>query len=96
MSVNLLEYAQNYQLGLSQIKRLLSPGAVAVLVIPSGPGSNGHCGRSRYQRRRNAREEIADEAHGVRLRMEIDMRIWGGWPIGRLGTRDRNHSSRLR
>ena len=73
MSVNLLEHVDDDRRALAEIKRVLRPGAAAVLVIPTGPGLYDYYDRFLHHERRYARGEMADKARGVGLRVEADM-----------------------
>lgn len=73
LSVNLLEHIEDDRRVLSEIKRVLRPGAAAVLVIPTGPGLYDYYDRFLHHERRYARREMADKARDVGLTVEADM-----------------------
>ena len=75
MSVNLLEHVHDDRKALGEIKRVLRPGAAAVLVIPTGPGLYDYYDRFLHHERRYARGEMADKARGVGLRVEADLHL---------------------
>ena len=60
---------------LAEIKRVLRPGAAAVLVIPSGPGLYDYYDRFLHHERRYARGEMADKAREVGLLVEADLHL---------------------
>jgi len=73
MSVNLLEHVHDDRRALAEIKRVLRPGAAAVLVIPTGPGLYDYYDRFLHHERRYGRGEMAGKARGVGLRVEADL-----------------------
>ena len=73
MSVNLLEHVHDDRRALAEIKRVLRPGAAAVLVIPTCPRLYDYYDRFLHHERRYARGEMAEKARGVGLRVEADM-----------------------
>ena len=75
MSVNLLEHVHDDRRALSEIKRVLRPGAAAVLVIPTGPGLYDYYDRFLHHERRYARGEMAGKARGAGLLVEADIHL---------------------
>jgi SAM-dependent methyltransferase len=75
MSVNLLEHVHDDRRALTEIKRVLRPGAAAVLVVPTGPGLYDYYDRFLHHERRYGRGEMADKARGVGLRVETDIHL---------------------
>jgi SAM-dependent methyltransferase len=73
MSVNLLEHVEDDRRALAEIKRVLRPGAAAVLVIPTGPGLYDYYDRFLHHERRYGRGEMAEKARGAGLRVEADV-----------------------
>ncbi len=66
MSVNLLEHVEDDRRALAEIKRVLRPGAAAVLVIPTGPGLYHYYDSFLHHERRYGRGEMAEK--GTRRR----------------------------
>jgi SAM-dependent methyltransferase len=75
MSVNLLEHIHDDRHALAEIKRVLRPGAAAILVVPSGPGLYDYYDRFLHHERRYARGEMADKAREVGLMVEADLHL---------------------
>jgi SAM-dependent methyltransferase len=75
MSVNLLEHVPDDRQALAEIKRILRPGAAAVLVIPAGPALYDYYDRFLHHERRYARGELAEKARGVGLGVDADMHL---------------------
>ena len=86
MSVDLLEHVPDDRRALAEIKRILRPGAAAVLVIPAGP--------SLYESTTTASSitngampdtELAQKARTVGLDVNADMRLGVRWCMRRSG-----------
>jgi SAM-dependent methyltransferase len=75
ISVNLLEHVHDDARALAEIKRVLRPGAAAVLVVPTGPGLYDYYDRFLHHERRYARGEMAEKVRGVGLGVEVDMHL---------------------
>ena len=73
VSINLLEHVIDDQRVLDEIKRVLRPGATAVLVVPVGPGLYDYYDRFLHHERRYARRELAQKARRVGFHVETDM-----------------------
>jgi SAM-dependent methyltransferase len=72
VSVNLLEHVANDRAALSEIRRVLRPGAMAVVVVPTSPGLYDYYDRFLHHERRYAKGELAAKARGVGLTVESD------------------------
>jgi SAM-dependent methyltransferase len=75
ISVNLLEHVPDDSRALAEIKRILRPGAAAVLVIPAGPSLYDYYDRFLHHERRYARHELARKARAVGLDVDADMHL---------------------
>ncbi len=75
ISLNLLEHVPDDVRALSEIHRILHPGAAAVLVIPAGPGLYDYYDRFLHHERRYARGEMAEKARRVGLSVEADIHL---------------------
>lgn len=75
ISVNLLEHVPDDRRALAEIKRILRPGAAAVLVIPAGPSLYDYYDRFLHHERRYARHELAQKARTVGLDVNADMHL---------------------
>jgi SAM-dependent methyltransferase len=75
LSVNLLEHVHDDRRAVAEIKRVLRPGAAAVLVVPAGPGLYDYYDRFLHHERRYARGEMAQKARGAGLQVEVDMHL---------------------
>jgi SAM-dependent methyltransferase len=75
MSVNLLEHVPDDRRALGEIKRILRPGAAAVLVIPAGPSLYDYYDRFLHHERRYAQHELAEKARAVGLDVVADMHL---------------------
>jgi SAM-dependent methyltransferase len=75
MSVNLLEHVPDDTKALAEIRRILRPGATAVLVIPAGPSLYDYYDRFLHHERRYASRELADKARSVGLEVHADMHL---------------------
>jgi SAM-dependent methyltransferase len=75
ISVNLLEHVHDDLRALSEIKRVLRPGAAAVLVVPTGPGLYDYYDRFLHHERRYARGEMAGKVRRLGMKVEIDLHL---------------------
>ncbi len=75
VSANLLEQVPDDRAALSEIRRVLRPGATAVLVVPAGPGLYDYYDRFLHHERRYGRGELAHKATSVGLVVEVDRHI---------------------
>jgi SAM-dependent methyltransferase len=75
ISVNLLEHVHDDVRALSEIQRVLRPGAAAVLVVPTGPGLYDYYDRFLHHERRYARGEMAEKVRSVGLGVEADLHL---------------------
>lgn len=73
LSANLLEHVPDDELALAEIRRILRPGARAVIVVPIGPGNYDYYDRYLSHERRYARRELARKAGGAGLRVLEDL-----------------------
>ena len=73
VSINLLEHVPNDERALTEIGRVLRPGAAAVLVVPTGPALYDYYDRFLHHERRYGRGELAHKAMGVGLKVEADL-----------------------
>jgi SAM-dependent methyltransferase len=65
LSANLLEHVPDDHGALAEIRRVLRPGGLAVLVVPAGPGVYDYYDRFLHHERRYARHELATKALGA-------------------------------
>jgi SAM-dependent methyltransferase len=75
ISLNLLEHVPDDVRALSEIKRVLRPGAAAVLVVPTGPGLYDYYDRFLHHERRYARGEMAEKIRGLGMKVEMDIHL---------------------
>lgn len=73
VSANLLEHVSDDRRALAEMRRVLRPGARAVVVVPSGPGSYDYYDRFLGHERRYARGELAGKARAAGLVLEEDL-----------------------
>lgn len=67
VSANLLEHIPDDRRALSEIARILAPGARAVIVVPAGPGTYDYYDRFLGHERRYARRELAGKGRDAGL-----------------------------
>jgi SAM-dependent methyltransferase len=72
VSANMLEHVGDDRHALAEIRRVLKPGARAVLVVPAGPGTYDYYDRFLGHERRYARGELARKGHGAGLEVVED------------------------
>ncbi|MGH2854480.1 MAG: class I SAM-dependent methyltransferase, partial [Solirubrobacteraceae bacterium] len=75
VSANLLEHVPRDELALAEIRRILRPGARAVIVVPIGPHNYDYYDRFLGHERRYARGELARKARGVGLAVLEDIAL---------------------
>ncbi|HEV3033663.1 MAG TPA: class I SAM-dependent methyltransferase, partial [Solirubrobacteraceae bacterium] len=75
VSANLLEHVPDDQLALRELRRVLSPGARGVLVVPAGPGTYDYYDRFLGHERRYARGELASKALSAGLEVIDDAHL---------------------
>jgi SAM-dependent methyltransferase len=75
ISVNLLEHVPDDRAALAEIRRILRPGSLAVLVVPAGPQLYDYYDRFLHHERRYARAEMAEKAQVVGLSVEADFQL---------------------
>jgi SAM-dependent methyltransferase len=75
LSVNLLEHINDDAAALAEIRRVLRPGAPAVLVVPTGPRLYDYYDRFLHHERRYARGEMARKATKAGLVVEQDFHL---------------------
>jgi SAM-dependent methyltransferase len=75
MSANLLEHVPDDEAALSELCRVLAPGARAVLVVPAGPGSYDYYDRFLGHERRYGRGELAGKARRAGLEVLDDAHL---------------------
>lgn len=73
VSANLLEHVSDDVGALAEIRRLLRPGARAVIVVPLGPGNYDYYDRFVGHERRYARGELARKARSAGLQVLEDV-----------------------
>lgn len=73
LSANLLEHVPDDVRALAEIRRVLVPGARAVIVVPLGPGNYDYYDRFVGHERRYARGELARKARGTGLQVLEDI-----------------------
>jgi SAM-dependent methyltransferase len=75
VSINLLEHVPDDTGALSEIRRVLRPGAAAILVVPAGPRLYDYYDRFLHHERRYARGEMAEKARSVGLDVEAHFQL---------------------
>lgn len=75
VSINLLEHIPDDRAALAEIRRILRPGAPAILIVPAGPGLYDYYDRFLHHERRYGRAEMAQKATDVGLRVEADFQL---------------------
>jgi SAM-dependent methyltransferase len=75
VSINLLEHIPDDRAALAEIRRILRPGAAAILVVPAGPHLYDYYDRFLHHERRYGRSEMAQKAKGVGLLVETDFQL---------------------
>jgi SAM-dependent methyltransferase len=75
VSANLLEHVPDDEAALAEIRRVLAPGALAVLVVPAAPGAYDYYDRFLGHVRRYGRGELADKAQRAGLEVLEDAHL---------------------
>ena len=75
VSANLLEHVPDDELALRELRRVLRPGAVAVLVVPAGPNTYDYYDRFLGHERRYARGELASKSQRAGLEVVEDIHL---------------------
>jgi SAM-dependent methyltransferase len=75
LSANLLEHIPDDVQALAELRRVLRPGACAVVVVPAGPGLYDYYDRFLGHERRYAHGELARKARSVGLTVLQDIRL---------------------
>lgn len=75
MSANLLEHVPDDEAALGELRRILAPGAVAVLVVPASPGTYDYYDRFLGHERRYGGGELAVKARRARLEVVEDVHL---------------------
>lgn len=75
VSANLLEHVPDDQRALSELRRVLRPGARGVLVVPAGPTTYDYYDRFLGHERRYARGELASKALRADLEVIDDIHL---------------------
>lgn len=75
VSANLLEHIPDDSRALSEVARVLAPGARAVIVVPAGPSTYDYYDRFLCHERRYARGELAAKAQAAGLEVVEDTHI---------------------
>ncbi|HMD57234.1 MAG TPA: class I SAM-dependent methyltransferase [Solirubrobacteraceae bacterium] len=73
VSANLLEHLPDDRQALTEMRRILRPGARAVIVVPVGPGNYDYYDRFLGHERRYAKGELASKARDVGLTVSEDV-----------------------
>jgi SAM-dependent methyltransferase len=75
LSANLLEHLSDDVGALAEMRRVLRPGARAVVVVPADPGAYDYYDRFLGHERRYRRGELAEKARGVDLEVLQDIHL---------------------
>jgi SAM-dependent methyltransferase len=75
LSANLLEHIADDTQALAELRRILRPGACAVVVVPSGAGLYDYYDRFLGHERRYARGELAAKARDAGLEVLLDTHL---------------------
>jgi SAM-dependent methyltransferase len=75
VSANLLEHVPDDERALAEVRRVLRPGARAVVVVPVGPGNYDYYDRFLGHERRYARGELASKARAAGLAVLEDAHL---------------------
>jgi SAM-dependent methyltransferase len=75
LSANLLEHVPDDEQALSEVFRILRPGARAVIVVPVGPGNYDYYDRFLGHERRYARGELARKAAAAGFEVPEDFHL---------------------
>jgi SAM-dependent methyltransferase len=75
VSVNLLEHIPDDRRALGEIRRVLAPGGVGVLVVPTGASTYDYYDRFLGHERRYRRGEMAAKARDAGLRVDGDFHL---------------------
>jgi SAM-dependent methyltransferase len=75
VSANLLEHVPDDARALSEVARVLRPGALAVFVVPTGPGTYDYYDRFLGHERRYRHGELAEKARGAGLEVIRDIHL---------------------
>jgi SAM-dependent methyltransferase len=79
LSANLLEHVPDDALALAELRRVLRPGAHAVVVVPSGPRLYDYYDRFLGHERRYGHGELAGKARDSGLEVLLDTHL--GWAL---------------
>ena len=75
LSANLLEHVPDDVRALAELRRILRPRALAVVVVPSGPNTYDYYDRFLGHERRYGRGELARKAREVGLEVLLDIHL---------------------